>query len=201
MKATQQTQALPYLDRVIAHFEKRYAEPNATYLSARTPNESLIYLLEAVANGTRGAKVVSADWSYAHFLRSYALTELGRPAEAMVSLDRAIALSPGNAMYHAERGHLYQQARNWPEALKAYERAAELAKATSPAESQQADLARAWRGIGFVYIEQGRLEEAEALYRKCLDANPNDTMARHELKYIGNLRGSSRASGGKLPIN
>jgi tetratricopeptide (TPR) repeat protein len=187
--AKKSAEALPYLDRVLAIFVKEYSDVNTTYLSARDQTESGLYLMEAAVSKTgRSVKVVSGGWSYAYFRKSYVLTELHRSSEAKAFLDRAIALSPWNATYLSERGHLYQQERNWPEALRSFTRAAEAANMTSPAESRQNDLARAWRGSAFAYIEQGRVDEAASLYRKCLDMNPNDQMAQHELKYIERLR-------------
>jgi tetratricopeptide (TPR) repeat protein len=51
-------------------------------------------------------------------------------------------------------------------------------------QHQELDLGRAWRGMGYVLIEQGRLEEAEAIYKKCLTLDPNDEKAKGELRYI-----------------
>lgn len=187
--AKKPAEALPYLDRVLAIFVKQYSDVNTIYLSARDQTESALYQMEAAASKSgRQVKVISGGWSYAYFRKSYVLTELHRSFEAKAFLDRAIALSPWNATYLSERGHLYQMERNWPEAMKSFARAAEGARMTSPVESRQSDLARAWRGMAFVYIEQNRLADAEVLYRKCLDANPNDPMAQRELKYIASLR-------------
>jgi tetratricopeptide (TPR) repeat protein len=35
-----------------------------------------------------------------------------------------------------------------------------------------------------VYVEQNRLDEAEALYRKCLELDPKDGRAAAELRYV-----------------
>lgn len=59
---------------------------------------------------------------------------------------------------------------------------------TTSGDYRDNDTARAWRGIGFVYIETGKLDEAEELYKKCLELNAEDKMAKAELAYIENLR-------------
>jgi hypothetical protein len=40
------------------------------------------------------ATVVSGNWSYAYYLKAYALLDLGRVSEAKVQLQRAVTLSP-----------------------------------------------------------------------------------------------------------
>jgi Tfp pilus assembly protein PilF len=47
---------------------------------------------------------------------------------------------------------------------------------------------RSCRGIGFVLTEQGKLDESEANYRRCLTLDPNDQKSKDELAYIGRLR-------------
>jgi Flp pilus assembly protein TadD len=44
------------------------------------------------------------------------------------------------------------------------------------------------RGMGFVLIERGGLDEAEALFRDCLKLNPDDDHAKKELAYITEQR-------------
>jgi len=50
------------------------------------------------------------------------------------------------------------------------------------------ELGRAWRGMGYVLIETNRIAEAEILYRKCLELDQNDAIAKHELQYIAGLK-------------
>lgn len=188
-KAGKFDDAISYLEQGLLIFEKAFSEPTTRYLSARDPIEAEVYRREvAKTNDGRTVRIISGNWSYAYFLKSFMLTELHRTLEAKAALDRAIALSPLNATFYAERGHLLQQERNWPEMLATFEKAAAAAGLTSPDTTKNADLARAWRGIAFAYVELGRINEAEALYRKCLELNANDQMAMHELKYIDSLR-------------
>ena len=55
-------------------------------------------------------------------------------------------------------------------------------------ERKLEDLGSAWRGEGYCLVEQGKLDEAEAIYRKALEANPKDQKSQGELRYIEGLR-------------
>ena len=54
----------------------------------------------------------------------------------------------------------------------------------APPESQKIEQAAAWRGIGYVDVEQHRLVDAEQMYLKCLELDANDQKAANELKYV-----------------
>jgi tetratricopeptide (TPR) repeat protein len=73
-------------------------------------------------------------------------------------------------------------------AVETYRQAASVVELGSSKETRKEDLARAWRGEGYCLVEQGKLDEAEALYRKCLDADPDDRKAQRELQYVQGLR-------------
>jgi tetratricopeptide (TPR) repeat protein len=42
--------------------------------------------------------------------------------------------------------------------------------------------------MGWILVERGKLDEAEALYRQCLELNPDDSHAKAELDYIAQQR-------------
>jgi len=176
-----------YFDKVIASFEVKYSKSDKTIFCARTAEETLFYLALA-ASDHKDAAVFSSTWADAYYLKAYGLIDLQRVAEARDFLGRALALSPQNAQYMAELAHVYGYEKNWSRALELYKAAAEAAEITSPAEVRTAELARAWRGMGYVYVELGRLDEAEAMYEKCLEADPNDRTASSELQYVNSLR-------------
>ena len=142
-----------------------------------------MYLAEA-ANAKTSAKVVSSNWAYAYYLKAYALIELNRASEAKTILQRAIDMAPHNAQFHAEMGNLYQREKNWPQALASFDAAARDAREFSPPQIKNNEIGRAWRGTAYVYVEQNRLDEAEALYRKCLELDPKDGRAAAELRYV-----------------
>jgi tetratricopeptide (TPR) repeat protein len=181
-----------YFDKVLAYYESKYADPKIKYYAARFPTESLLYLTEA-ANKNEAARVVSFAWAEAYYAKAYALEDLGKLAEAKASLAHALALSPDNSGFLAELATIYESEKNWPDAQAEF-RLAEDAAQISPPLSKNFDLARAWRGIGYVLVEEGKLDDAAAFYRKCLDLDPNDARARAELAYV-----EKKKSGGAAP--
>jgi len=177
------SEAIDGLDKVIAHYEAKNREKPGTAYCARSPAESLLYLLQAAKDKTT-ASVYGPAWCDAYFLRGYALIELGRTGEARAALERAVQLAPREAHYRSELAELHAREKNWNEALAAFDASAKMAEESEPQERKTTELGRALRGKGFVLVELGRLEEAEAIYRKCLEIDPADTKAANELRYV-----------------
>ncbi|MDF7798046.1 tetratricopeptide repeat protein [Pontiellaceae bacterium B1224] len=196
-----------YFDPVIKKFNSICSANSAQIYCARDSKETLVYLMQAAvmseveaevgekvpviwgsrfAKQKKGAEVWSQFWAKAFFLKAYALVELGKLNAAKETLQTAVGLSPVNANYLSELGHIYQLEKDWDMALAAYQ-AAEDSISFSHPDIQDAERSRAWRGIGFVYIELGQLDKAKEKYMQCLEQNPNDQRAAAELKYIENL--------------
>lgn len=180
-------EAISYFDKIIAGYEDAYKGEEAKLYSARWQVESLMYLLES-ANAKTSAKVVSANWAYAYYLKAYSLLELGRNSEAKALLERSLELSPRNSQFLSEMGNIYQRERNWPKALEVFQAAESAAREFTPQESKNIELSRALRGLGYVYVEQGKLDDAEKIYRQCVELDSNDSKALNELRYIQGLK-------------
>ncbi|CAM3784981.1 tetratricopeptide repeat protein [Roseateles saccharophilus] len=192
VRSRRYAEAVAVLDQVIGIYEQRYNADKTRYFCARTKEETLLYLFEAAAaKDGNSAVVVSMNWASAHYIKAYSLIELGRLQEAKASLQKAVQLSPQNSRFLSELAHVYQSEKDWSQALKTFELAA-AAKDFSPPDQKDADLARAWRGMGFAYVELDRLDDAEKTYLKCLELNKNDSAAANELQYV-------RAQKGKRP--
>ena len=195
-----------YFDPVIEQFSLLSSTNTAQIYCARDSKETLVYLIQVAALhdsgedketpefwGNRfaekkdGAEVLSQFWAEAFFLKSYALVELGDVRLAKEALKTAVGLSPLHSNYLAELGHIYQLEKNWDMALEAF-KASEEAVSFSHPDSKEASLGRAWRGMGYAYIEQGKVDEAKKMYEQCLKLNPNDRSAVAELKYIEGLQ-------------
>lgn len=180
-----------HFDKIIAAYELRYKDEKSRLYTGRTWVEKLLYLLQA-ANAKeepkRGAIIVSQAWSDAWYLKAYALVELRRPAEARSALEAALALAPRNSQYLGELGTVYLGQRDWPQALKMFEQAESAAREFSPPEVKNKELSRAWRGIAYVYVEQGRWDDAEKTYLQCLELDSNDRRAQAELNYVRTQR-------------
>jgi tetratricopeptide (TPR) repeat protein len=113
-------------------------------------------------------------------------------AEAKSAVKLAIELSPFNSRYLSELGEMYQLEKNWPKAKETFEAAEENA-GLSPAELKGDELGRARRGLGYVFVELGKLEEAEKKYQQCLAADPHDTRAARELEYVRGLQTKTKS--------
>ena len=190
--------AVEKCDRVIASFKAHYGNRKEKVYCARTSAENLGYLLKAAEAASKGiadksgAIVISSTWSNAYFMKGYALQDLGRIAEAKLTVKLAIDLSPWNSQYLSELGDIYQLEKNWPKAKEAFEAAEEHAQ-LSPDEAKAGELARARRGLGYVFVELGQLDEAEKKYQQCLAADPKDTKAARELEYVRGLRAKTKS--------
>ena len=136
--------------------------------------------------------MLTQDWAEAHFLRGYALLELGQLAQARAAVERALELSPKNSNYMAEIGFMYGAEKDWTKSLETYE--ASLAAASlSPQDARSQDTCRALRGQGYALIEMRRLDDAEKKYHECLKLVADDPASQGELRYIEQLRSRSKA--------
>ena len=195
LKSRKPADAIGYFDKVIAIFEAKFKGDHTKFFCVRTSAETLVYLTQSLSSKSSEktvARVVSSDWAYAHYFKAYALIELGRLREAKLSLERALAFSPRNAQFLLELANVYHREKNWTQALETLRFAETSAREFSPPKIKDTELARSWRGIGYVFIELNRLDEAEKMYQQCLELDKNDLKALAELDYIRNLRAKQR---------
>ena len=183
-----QQEAIAAFEKVSTAYEEKYKDTPEKIYCARNATESLVYLTKsAIGDKPQSAIVLSSpNWAYAYFLKGYALIDLGKLPEARASIQKALDLMPDNAQFIGEIGHLYQIEKNWDlqiQTFKQMEHAADLDPNT-----KSIYLPRAWRGIAFALTEQGKFDESESYYKKCLDMNPNDHTAQNELRYIQMLK-------------
>lgn len=183
--------AIDKCESVIASFKTHYGSYKEKIYCARSSTENLGYLLKAAADKVN-AIALSSTWSDAYFMKAYALQELGRTAEAKSALQRAVALSPWNSQNLSELGFIYGLEKNWAKAKETFEAAEEHAE-IAPDGTKAVELARARRGLGYVLVELGKLDQAEKKYRQCLAADPNDTKAARELEYVRGLRAKTKS--------
>jgi tetratricopeptide (TPR) repeat protein len=183
--------AIERCEKVIALFKTHYANTKEKIYCARSSAESLGYLLKAAAE-KHNAIALSSTWADAYFMKGYALQELGRMAEAKSAVQRAVELSPWSSHYLSELGNIYALEKNWAKAKEAFETAEDQAP-LAPDDVKVEELGRARRGIAYVLVELGKLDEAEKKYQQCLKENPNDTKAAAELEYVRGLKAKSKS--------
>lgn len=193
LKAGQPAEAIARFDRVNSWFEAKYRNEKRKIYCASSTAEMLLYMAES-ATKKNDAFALDATWADAIFFKGFALIDLGKQAEARAYLERALALSPSNSQYISELAEWEKREKNWQAAYELFERGASAAELV-PEGDRQFWLSRAWRGMGYALIEMGRLDDAEALFRKCLAADPKDGGALNELTYIQQLRAKARGAG------
>lgn len=183
MKAGNQTGAIAILDSMIAEFEKAHpANPDLMVFSASNLTQTIYYSGITAALKKNGV-VVDGDWAMAYFLKGFALIDLNRADDAFPYLDKAVALSPGDAQFLAERGEWYKSHRQWDKAFTDFKAAVD-ASAFSDDSMKAKHKSRGLRGMGFVRIEQGDLKQAEKLFKQSLEVEPGNPGALSELEYI-----------------
>lgn len=207
-----------YFNPVIAHYETTYKDSPQQLFCSDNNKQSLMYLMTAAVAVNLGKEnlpdhlmpktflaagrhtldpkaetvVLSSTWAEAYFLKAYAAIETGRTDEALKFLKKALYLSPNNTTYWSELGHVHQMLKNWESSIKIFKLAEEAASVSEEA-ARDSDRTRAWRGIGFPYIEQGKLDQAEALFKQCLELNPEDRKAQNELNYIAQVKAKQQS--------
>jgi tetratricopeptide (TPR) repeat protein len=199
IEAKKPQSALEKYEKVIASFEAHYANNQSKIYCARGTTESATYLVMAAAAMTKGefdkdkknAITLSSTWADAYFMKAYALQDLGRIAEAKSAVQLALQLSPLSSRYLSEFGSIYVLEKNWAKAQEVFEKAEDNAS-LAPDDSKAEDLGKARRGLGYVFVELGQLDEAEKKYQQCLATDPKDTKAAQELEYVRGLRAKAK---------
>ncbi|HEX5056564.1 MAG TPA: hypothetical protein VFX02_08710 [Gammaproteobacteria bacterium] len=185
----QRKRAIEEFDKAIALCESRLeaeASGKKVYAS-RGADESLAYMVMAAAAGEE-AITIETPCADALYLRGFASLDSGLLEQAEEYIKRAVAISPLNSLYLSELGHIYNVKREWQRSVDAFRESEKFAETYSPPALKEQELARAKRGVGFGLIELGKIDEAEAKFRECLEIDRNDKNALHELEYIEELR-------------
>lgn len=175
-----------FFDPVIQHYESSYKESGSKIYSAQNMRQTILYT--ALPNDHRNVEVLDSSWADAYLMKGYALIELHQVEDAKSALEKAIVLSPMNSQYLSELAYVFQAQGNCEKSIATYAQAGSMAELGSEDETKISDLTRALRGQGYCLVEQGKLHEAEAMYRKSLALDPNDTKAMGELEYIRKIR-------------
>jgi tetratricopeptide (TPR) repeat protein len=190
-KGSLQVAIRDYYDPVIAYYEGTYNDKHKHYFSARGVTEALLYALDGAKTKT-DTLVVSRNWVEAHFMKGFALVDLGQLDAARVEFDAALKLGPHNSQVRAELGSLYNRQKDFSKALESYQRAEQDVE-FSPPEAKTLDRVRAYHGLGYAYTELGQWDKADEMYRKALAIDSNDQRSLKELQYIQQQRAAHAA--------
>ncbi|PTQ12220.1 diguanylate cyclase [Sphingomonas oleivorans] len=183
IRAKRSAEALPILDAAIAAEDKSHADEKRQIFCSRAMIDALVYAAMG-AKMKRDTLVLGPTWANVLFLKGFVLVDVGRAEDAKPFFDRAIELSPLNAQYLAELGEWNKSRKEWTQAFELFQRASDAAEFAPDDDMKNFEKRRALRGMGYVLIEQGKLDEAERFYRQCLKLDPSDSIAKAELAYI-----------------
>lgn len=184
LEAKQPTEALKLADPLATELEKALSGDAQVRCVDSTEGLLMETFLATASKGT--TSFVAYDLCTAAFIKGFALIDLGKRREAQPHLERAATSAPDNPQFLGELAEWYKMEKNWPRAGALFTKAAEAAQ--DNAGENGFWLRRAWRGLGFVKIETGDLDGAEALFKKCLEMDANDAGAKNELAYIAQER-------------
>lgn len=191
MSTGRPAEALATIEPALAAYERQYAGERRQIFCAGTPTETIAAMAQAAA-AKRDAVALAGGWCDALFIKGFSLIDLKRLPEATVVFERLVAMAPFHAQYLSELAYIYQQQRDWQKSYDTYGRARDVADFAGE-ERKAAERGRALRGMGFALIEQGKWDEAEAIYDECLRLDLNDAKAKNELRYIQQQRRRPRA--------
>lgn len=180
-------EAIAIVDGMIAEFEKAHPANSEAMVFSASNLMQTVYYSGITATLKKNGVVVDGNWAFAYFLKGFALIDLKRSDEALPYLNKAVALSPADSLYLAERGEWYKSHKQWDKAFADFKAAADASE-FSDEQYKARDKSRGLRGMGFARIEQGKLDEAEKLFHQALELEPGNKNALGELEYIKSLR-------------
>jgi tetratricopeptide (TPR) repeat protein len=186
LMAKQPQSAIEAVEPVIAAYEAELRNETRTFYCGMTGAQTLAYMGLA-ASKKQSAVALGPNFCEALYIKGFALFDLGRIEEAQTIYKRLATLAPMHSHFQLELGMTYRAQRNWQAMLDTCKDAEGLVE-LSAKDRVNAERGFAWRCMGFALIEQGKLDEAEALFRKCLKLDPHDAKAKNELDYIAQQR-------------
>lgn len=129
------------------------------------------------------AEAVWLDYAFgeALHLHSYIAVERRNFQEALRRSEKEMEFRPYAADTWTERGIILNHLHRPKEALKAYQRARQVAERFASNSDQRAVVLR---GIGFTQVELGNLEAARAAIEASLELAPENKLGLRELEYI-----------------
>ncbi len=185
----QPQKAIDLVDPIIVEYQGQYRGDRQKLCDVE-PEETAAY---AGLPGGKSAQLVDGGWCIALWAKGFALIDLKNLDGATLFLERAVKMAPLHPHYLSELGYAYQAQKQWQKSYDLYVRAADAAQRQT-GERKNKSLRRAWFGMAYDMIEMSRLDDAERLFRKCLEVSPGDEAVKNELDYIEQQRAKQKAS-------
>ena len=177
--------ALATVEPVVASFDKEFSGEKRHIFCSQTAEQDGYYLTTA-DGGADNVRLVTVTWCQALYVKAFALVDLQRLDDAQLAFEKLVAFAPKHARYLNELAYVLLKKKEWQHSIDIY-RSAEAAAAFTP-ERRDYERCVAFRGIGYDLVELGRLDDAEAAYRKCLAIIPDEPKSLGEIEYIKDQR-------------
>ncbi|MBO9711803.1 tetratricopeptide repeat protein [Sphingomonas sp.] len=178
---------------LIGEYERKYAPEKRALFCAINDGDEARYEV-AASRRKQPALVIDSGYCFALWGKGYVLADRKDFPGAATFLQRATTMAPDYEQFLAELGYVQQSRNQWEASVGTYARAASAAELQTDPDKRKRGQLRAWWGQGYSLIELGRIEEAKAMFRKCLELDPTYEKAQNELDYIAGLKGD----GGKV---
>jgi Tfp pilus assembly protein PilF len=185
IQAGDPARALSTVEPVLASFEKDFSGEKRHIFCSETAEQEGYYLTTA-DGGADNVRLVTATWCEAQYVKAFALVDLQRLDDAKLVFERLVGYAPKHARYLNELGYVFLKKKEWQHSIDIYT-SAEAAASFTP-ERRDYERCVAFRGIGYDLVELGRLDDAEAVYRKCLAIIPDEPKSLGEIEYIKDQR-------------
>jgi tetratricopeptide (TPR) repeat protein len=177
-----------------AHWVHELEEPDGISIKFWDQAEFLHYVMwmKQIGQADKNIRWIANAYPQAHYYLGFLCVKRKQFERAIEFLDKGGRLEPTNPKLALEKAQALVQSGRRNEGLAIYDQVRELGPFVSAH-----DIALARRGRGFVLIEMGDLDGAEASLRSSLELEPESEVALGELKYIEHLRrgGTSAPSG------
>lgn len=163
-----------------------YASHGATETTAYTAK---------IAKKNEGAQtqtklvVVDGVWTDALILKARAQIQLQKISQAKSTLDMATIISPAYPGVWLELASVYDAEKNWDKALENYKNAENFAGALEDKEKQKQVMCASLNGQGNALTELKKLDDAAAVYTRCLKFVKDDATAAQGRQHVAELGG------------
>lgn len=178
--------AIETIGPVIAAFDTEAKRHKGPVYCSMSGSQAAVYLARPETKQMNAVAIPSL-FCDALFIKGYALFDLGKIGEAQSIYIRLTVLAPLHSHFFIELAQTFRLQRNWKEMYSTCQFATNLID-LAPTSKIVSQRIFAWRCMGYALMEQGRFDEAEAAYRKCLKLRPNDAGTLNELRYLAEQR-------------
>lgn len=185
IQAGDPARALSMVDPVVASFEKDFSGEKRHIFCSQTAEQEGYYLTTA-DGGADTVRLVPPTWCEALYVKAFALVDLDRLDDAQSIFERLVTFAPKHSRYLNELAYVFLKKKEWQRSIDAYMNAEAAANFTP--ERRDYERCVSFRGMGYDLVELGRLDDAEAAYRKCLAIIPDEPKSLGEIEYIKEQR-------------